>query len=343
MPWKETGTSRRWGEQTVSSEECSTCSQAAQWRSLLWICIAVVFAPVTIPQVRVLLQERHSLRHRTAELYSVMALCPSWGAYPVQMRTSMGHFFGVSFLQPFWGKNMFQKGRTKKIAHKNLQPFMNDRSHEHSNILCQERFSKLRIGSIQPLFSAVVTCAGDAAATQGQSYLNPPWGLWILEWVVWLIINTNKAIYNYTFSCVFFSNNNYQQSNFLVFIQTHPKMWLWECLHVCWMHWLLAVNCTSFLSQEKSDHLHHGPVSRPAWLQPRSGPKAASQKWRNEFLLSIPCDWVNHPLLVPPHLQKKTCLILKFPNLSMESLLVDFQFQNHPHLLSCQGAIGPTS
>ena len=110
--------------------------------------LQVVFAPVTIPQVRVLLQERHSLRHRTAELYSVMALCPSWGAYPVQMRTSMGHFLGVSFLQRFWGKNMFQKGRTQKIAHKNLQPFMDDRSHEHSNILCQERFWKLRIGSI---------------------------------------------------------------------------------------------------------------------------------------------------------------------------------------------------
>ena len=164
-----------------------------------------------------------------------------------------------------------------------------------------------------------------------------------LEWVVWLIINTNKAIYNYTFSCVFFLKIITTNKAIFWYLSKHiQKCDCGKCLHVCWMHWLLAVNCTS-LSQEKSGHLHHGPVSRPAWLQPRSGPKAASQKWRNEFLLSIPCDWVNHPLLVPPHLQKKTCVLLMFPNLSMESLLVDFQFQNHPHLLSCQGAIGPTS
>ena len=51
------------------------------------------------------------------------------------------------------------------------------------------------------------------------------------------------------------------------------------CIAPC----LLAINWKSFLSQEKSDHLHYSPVSIRAWMQPRSSPKAASPKWRKEF------------------------------------------------------------
>ena len=115
---------------------------------------------------------------RTLVCYGTMHLLRRLSIVNEDDFTSMMYFFG-SLLG--WKQYLLKRLPPIKKNHTCLQPLMDNRSQEHSNQLCLKRLWKLRVGSIQLIFPSVVTCAGDAAAPQGQNYLNPPWGIWILE------------------------------------------------------------------------------------------------------------------------------------------------------------------